>query len=194
MIELEPAPGKDAADTQITSQRMLALLLDVLHSLGAALPEQDADTPTDADTPSGMGKDRAGSAQREETETTGHDSLGPDVWDAQAEATEDARRQLRHLLDPPGRSDALPDAPALLQPVEAETQLETLHTWLALSQLSDHLGAGKLAGVEHQTDLQALPGEVLQAIEMYLDDDQLSSFGKVLKIGHLLLGQSFPNQ
>ena len=118
-----------------------------------------------------------------------------------ADDPEVARRQLRRLLEPPDTSGEPEESTSSLHPVQsefhpvqAETEVDALQTWVVLNQLFDQLGPGQLAAVESQTDLRALPREVVQAIDMHLDDERLSSFGKILRIGRLLLGQGFPSQ
>lgn len=197
MIELKSVSRHDAdvingqnTDTQETAQRMLVLLLDVLRPFESDLSGQD----NSADIVHAEGDDTDSTRHRTtDLEDPTAEAAAP--WKTQAEDPEGIRQQLKHLLDSPTETGApAEERLASLQPVEAATEMETLQTWLTLSQISDRLGPAQLAGIERQTDLQALPGEVLQAIEMHLDDDRLSSFGKVLRIGHLLLGQGFPSQ
>jgi hypothetical protein len=116
--------------------------------------------------------------------------LAPLISDSgDTEAAGDDRAKLRAILSRPED-----DLGPTLTAVSSEEGNDALDTWFALSDLFDRLGPERLAAVETQTDFQQLPQDVLQAIDMYLDDQRLSSLGKVLAIGQVLFGQRFTQQ
>lgn len=117
--------------------------------------------------------------------------LGPLISDSRdaAEPTGDDRDKLQAILSRP-EGDLAPT----LKAVSPEEGKDALDTWFALNDLFDRLGPERLAAVEEQTDFQQLPQDVLQAIDMHLDDQRLSSLGKILAIGQVLFGQRFTQQ
>lgn len=58
----------------------------------------------------------------------------------------------------------------------------------SLAFVIDQLGPENIIWIEDQTRLAELPGEVLDAIELKLDEEHLSPVGKILEIARLLLG------
>lgn len=172
MIELKRTDSSltEKEEVQATAERMLQLLLDVLQPLDPDPGASPKDASLEAST------SRTVQAQTPETDV-------PSTQDK--DAVGDLLQRLMNQDRPPGPH---------LTAVSDTTQQETLHTWTALQDLFDRLGPGRLAAIEQQTDIHEIPADVLQAIEMHLDDERLSSLGKVLAIGHLLLGQAFPHQ
>ena len=60
----------------------------------------------------------------------------------------------------------------------------------SLGFVIEQLGAENIIWLEDQTRLAELPPETLDAIELKLDDQQLSPVGKILEIARILLGGS----
>ena len=77
-----------------------------------------------------------------------------------------------------------------LEEATRRERLESDRMGQAIQRVIEALGPENVIYLEDQTRFSELPMEVLDAIEILLEDSRLSTPGKILEIGRILLGEA----